>query len=204
MFLFRQDANVNLRNAAYEALMELIKNSPKDCYAVVQQTTVVVLGKIDQLLLMEQNAVSSSDRSQLRDLISQLCATLQSVLLKIHPEDAPQIADPIMTGLFQIMQRFSGRDSGVVLDMALSAVSGLIGIIKTDFSKYMDTFKPILYFALNNHTDRDLCVSALGVITELAVAFEDKMLSFSDEVMQVMIALLNVSVSVLFSIVNLY
>lgn len=34
-------AQANLRSAAYEALMEMVKNSPKDCYATVQRTTLV-------------------------------------------------------------------------------------------------------------------------------------------------------------------
>uniref|UniRef100_A0A1I7S7A1 Importin N-terminal domain-containing protein n=1 Tax=Bursaphelenchus xylophilus TaxID=6326 RepID=A0A1I7S7A1_BURXY len=187
----RQDANVNLRNAAYEALMELIKNSPKDCYAVVQQTTIVVLSKIEQLLQMEQNAVSSSDRSQLRDLISQLCATLQSVLRKMRPSDAPQIADTIMTGLFQIMNRFSGRDNGAVMEEALMAVSALITVVRTDFAKYMDAFKPLLYHAMSNHAEKDLCISALGVVTDLCTAFEGKIIAYSDELVRVLITLLN-------------
>ena len=34
----RQDAaTANLRSAAYEALMEMVKNSPKDCYETVQK-----------------------------------------------------------------------------------------------------------------------------------------------------------------------
>lgn len=36
-------AQANLRPAAYEALMEMVKNSPKDCYATVQRTTMVRL-----------------------------------------------------------------------------------------------------------------------------------------------------------------
>lgn len=34
-------AQSNLRSAAYEALMEMIKNSPNDCYMTVQKTTMV-------------------------------------------------------------------------------------------------------------------------------------------------------------------
>lgn len=189
----RTDANVNLRNAAYEALMELIKNSPKDCYAVVQQTTIVVLGKLDALLNMEQNAVSAADRSQLRDLISQLCATLQSVLRKMHQEDAPQVADTIMNGLLQIMHRFSGRDNGAVMEEALMSVSALISVIRLDFAKYMDVFKPILFNALASHQERETCVNALGVITDLCTAFEGRISVYADELMQALIALLNVS-----------
>lgn len=40
----RVDGNQsNLRITAYEALMELIKHSPKDCYSAVRNTTVVIL-----------------------------------------------------------------------------------------------------------------------------------------------------------------
>ena len=93
----RSDATNALRNAAYEALMELIKNSPKDCYQAVQQTTLVVLKKMQDMLRVEENhLVSVSDRSQLRDLISQLCATLQSVLRKIHDQDVPHVANEVM------------------------------------------------------------------------------------------------------------
>lgn len=63
--------------------MELIKNSPKDCYPVVQKTTLIVLKKLESLLNIEDTLVTASDRAQLRDLQSQLCATLQSVLHKV-------------------------------------------------------------------------------------------------------------------------
>uniref|UniRef100_A0A915Q5Z0 Importin N-terminal domain-containing protein n=1 Tax=Setaria digitata TaxID=48799 RepID=A0A915Q5Z0_9BILA len=59
----RPDAHVsNLRIAAYETLMELIKNSPKDCYPVVQNTTVIVLRKLEQLLNIENSLESLSDK----------------------------------------------------------------------------------------------------------------------------------------------
>lgn len=43
----------NLRSAAYEALMELIKNSPKDCYEVVKRTTEIILERLQTILQME-------------------------------------------------------------------------------------------------------------------------------------------------------
>lgn len=62
-FHYRPDAHVsNLRIAAYETLMELIKNSPKDCYPVVQNTTVIVLRKLEQLLNIENSLESLSDK----------------------------------------------------------------------------------------------------------------------------------------------
>ena len=43
-------AQANLRAAAYEALMEMIKNSPQDCYVTVQKTTMVILERLNQVL----------------------------------------------------------------------------------------------------------------------------------------------------------
>jgi importin subunit beta-1 len=106
--------------------MELIKNSPADCYPVVQQTTIVILTKLESLLGIEDALVSSNERSQLRDLQSQLCATLQSVLHKIRAEDAPLISDAIMAGLLRIMSRCGGKECGAVIEEALMAIMALI------------------------------------------------------------------------------
>lgn len=51
--------------------------------------------------LQVQNA---SDRVQVNDIQSLLCATLQSVLRKVTKEDAPKISDNIMTALLQMFQ----------------------------------------------------------------------------------------------------
>jgi len=52
----RQDAaQANLRAAAYEALMEMVKNSPKDCYITVQKTTMVILERLQQVHLKSDN-----------------------------------------------------------------------------------------------------------------------------------------------------
>lgn len=49
----------NLRSAAYEALMEIVKNSAKDCYPAVQKTTLVIMERLQQVLQMEVQTLSS-------------------------------------------------------------------------------------------------------------------------------------------------
>ena len=74
----RPDGNQsNLRNAAYEALMEMIRHSPKDCYITVQKTTVTVLDRLNRVISVENHAANPNDRVQISDLQSLLCATLQ-------------------------------------------------------------------------------------------------------------------------------
>uniref|UniRef100_A0A915ELT2 Importin N-terminal domain-containing protein n=1 Tax=Ditylenchus dipsaci TaxID=166011 RepID=A0A915ELT2_9BILA len=180
----RTDAsNSNLRIAAYEALMELIKNSPADCYPVVQKTTMAILGKLESLLGIEDHLVSSTDKSQLRDLQSQLCATLQSVLNKIKKEDAPKISDAIMAGLLQIMRRCFGKDGGAVIEEALMAVTSLIDALGSGFEKYMVDFKPYLFAALDSHEDTQVCITAVGVLSDLCRAFEANIAVIMDEIM---------------------
>ena len=71
----RPDGNQsNLRAAAYEAVMEMIKNSPEDCYPTVLKTTEEIMKCIQGTFTMQ---ISQSERSQFNDLQSLLCATLQ-------------------------------------------------------------------------------------------------------------------------------
>uniref|UniRef100_A0A915AY70 Importin N-terminal domain-containing protein n=1 Tax=Parascaris univalens TaxID=6257 RepID=A0A915AY70_PARUN len=183
----RSDAHMsNLRIAAFETLMELIKNSPKDCYPVVQNTTVVMLKKLEQLLSIENSLETSSDKSQLRDLESLLCATLQSVLRKMREEDAPLIGDAIMRGLLQIMQRCAGKECGGVMEDALMAVSTLIEALGNKFLNYLDVFKPYLTAGLGNHEEAQVCSAAIGVLADLCRALEGNIAPYLDEFMSLL------------------
>ena len=119
-------ATANLRSAAYEALMEMIKNSPKDCYSTVQKTILVVLERLQQVLQMESRIQSQTERAQYNDLQSLLCATLQSVLRKVEPTDAPLISDSIMRALLQMFQSSVNNKTGGVQEDALMAVGTLV------------------------------------------------------------------------------
>lgn len=86
----RPDASQsNLRSAAYEALMEMIKNSPKDCYVTVQKTIMIIMDRLQQVLQMESRIQSQSDRVQYNDLQSLLCATLQVSSLVDETKEVP-------------------------------------------------------------------------------------------------------------------
>ena len=78
----RQDAGQsNLRTSAYEAIMELVKNSPQDCYVHIQSTTIAVMERLQKIIYLDDiSQLSATDRQQFTDLQSLLCATLQSVL----------------------------------------------------------------------------------------------------------------------------
>lgn len=85
----------NLRNAAFSALMALVRSAPQDCYGEVQRVTYFVLERLQSVNGLETQIVSSQDRAQFNDLQSLLCGTLQSVLRKINKEDAKLISNRV-------------------------------------------------------------------------------------------------------------
>ncbi|XP_026288912.1 importin subunit beta-1 isoform X2 [Frankliniella occidentalis] len=178
-------AQANLRSAAYEALMEMVKNSPRDCYVTVQKTTMVILERLNQVLQMESH-IQSHDRAQYNDLQSLLCATLQSVLRKVAPDDAPQISDAIMTALLQMFASNTCRSGGVQED-ALMAVSTLVEVLGEGFLKYMDAFKPYLCMGLKNHMEHQVCGAAVGLTGDICRSLKGKVLPFCDEIMTLLL-----------------
>ncbi|KAK2547713.1 Importin subunit beta-1 [Acropora cervicornis] len=176
----RPDANQgNLRSAAYEALMELIKNSAKDCYEFVQETTLVILHRLQHVLQMEKNV---SDRAQYNDLQSLLCATLQSVLRKVNSQDALQIANPIMTALLQMLNAGTGVVGGVQEDALMAigtlvciAAVGLVGDIAralgSNILSHSDLFMQILLENLaDGNVHRSVKPQILSVFGDIALA----------------------------------
>ncbi|CAD6186495.1 unnamed protein product [Caenorhabditis auriculariae] len=185
----RTDGNQsNLRIAAYEALMELINNSPKDCYSVVQNTTLLMLKKLEQILNMEAAATSANDKAQLLDLQALLCATLQSVVRKMRAEDLPRAGEHIMNGLLQIMARtaVSGLTRNV-MEEALIAVSTLIETLGKGFAPYMESLKPYLLRGLGNHEESQVCGAAVGVVTDLCRALEKDIVPHLDQIVELLL-----------------
>lgn len=182
----RSDGNqANLRSAAYEALMELIKNSPKDCYVTVQEVTKIILGRLEQIQLLESAIQSSSDRDQYNDLQSLLCATLQSVLRKMSPEDAPKISDYVMNGLIKM---FSATEkSGSVQEDALMAVGTLVEVIGEEFMKYMEVFRPYLIMGLKNYAEYQVCTIAVGLVGDICRAVSSRIQPYCNEIMTILI-----------------
>lgn len=182
----RVDAGqANLRPAAYEALMEMIKNSPRDCYGAVQETTMIIMERLRSVLLMESHA-HGGDRTQYNELQSSLCATLQSVLRKVTPQDAPRISDAVMDALLQMLNGAGGRSGGVQED-ALMAISTLTEVMGEGFIKYMDSFRPFLLVSLQNTTEHSVCSAAVGVSGDICRALGNKSAPYCDEIMNLLL-----------------
>ena len=96
-----------------------------------KKTSCIYLHKMKyfQVLQMESRIQSQAERSQYNDLQSLLCSTLQRVLRKVEPADAPIISDSIMRALLQMFQSSVNNKTGGVQEDALMAVSTLVEVL---------------------------------------------------------------------------
>lgn len=60
------------------------------------------------------------------------------------------------------------------------------------FEKYMEKFKPYLFASLDSHEETQLCIAAIGVVSDLCRAFEGRILPLMDEVMAKLLDILQV------------
>ena len=67
-----------------------------------------------------QPQVTGSDRQQLADVESLLCATIQSLLRKITLDDATSISDTVMQAMLVMFHSSSGQAGGVQEDAIMT------------------------------------------------------------------------------------
>ncbi|XP_047138096.1 importin subunit beta-1 isoform X1 [Hydra vulgaris] len=179
----RGDAHLNnLRSSAYEAVMELVKNSPKDVYSVIQEIVLDILNKMQAILKMEESGSHVGDYSQHNDFKSLLCATLQATIRKLKPEDAHKISAACMEALLKMLNM---SKVGGVQEDAFMAVGTLVESIGKEFIAYMPVFKPFLIQGLQNRAEYQVCISAIGVVGDICRGLaKDDIAQFCDEIMQ--------------------
>lgn len=163
----------NLRSAAYEALMDMIKCTPIDCYETVKNTILIVLNRLNQII-----SLPSKNDDHL-DMLGLLCATLQSVIRKMSGEDVEQVSDAIMNALLVILN--TSKDSGLQED-ALMALSPLIENLGKNFNKYMEYFKTHLFTGLQNNMEYQVCLAAIGLVGDLSRALREDLLPYCDQI----------------------
>ncbi|XP_029821723.1 importin subunit beta-1 [Manacus vitellinus] len=174
----------NLRSSAYESLMEIVKNSAKDCYPAVQKTTLVIMERLQQVLQMESHIQSTSDRIQFNDLQSLLCATLQvSVPLSLG----------VLGGEFlKYMDAFKpflgiGLKNYAEYQVCLSAV-GLVGdlcrALQSNILPFCDEVMQLLLENLGNeNVHRSVKPQILSVFGDIALAIGGEFKKYLDVVL---------------------
>ncbi|XP_022211726.2 importin subunit beta-like [Drosophila obscura] len=174
----------NLRGTAYDALQKMIGDSSLDCYLVVQRTTIVIFERISQAIQMERH-ISEQRRRQLNETLSLLCATLQSLLRKIHKEECPQISDAVMNAMLSIIQLNAGK-SGRVQESGFLVVSALVDRLGVQFAAYMPAFKHLLICGLQTHQKYLIFCASIGLFVNICHALKEQLVPYCDEIMSVL------------------
>ena len=197
----------NLRSAAYEAIMALINCSADDCYDCVCKTTEEIMRRIDQFISLANGKMSNTDRSDVVNIQSLLCATLSSVLKKIKPEHVVHMSDKVMEALLTMLQNSQNNNKnnnnetnnsnnnddddeiayGGVHEDALLAVGTLAETAKDRFEIYMGAFLPFLTRALTNYEEADVNKAAVGVIGDISRALGSGFEKYVDNLMQILL-----------------
>ncbi|KAI9808154.1 MAG: hypothetical protein M1825_004611 [Sarcosagium campestre] len=161
----RNDADNQLRTAAYEVLSSWVMNAAGDSLEIVASLSHVILERLERTIPMINQLVSIEDKITLEEMQTSLCSVLLTIIQRVEGEIRPQ-ADRIMTVLLQLLQGLSQIKSSVP-DIAFATVGGLSNAIEEDFAKYMDAFVPFLYGALGNQEEVALCGMAIGLVSDI-------------------------------------
>lgn len=174
----------NYRTAAYEAITMYVQHSTPETVAVVQNTAVTILQRMEQLLAMQSQILGVDDRNNWNDLQSNFCSVLIGVVRKLERGIQP-LADRIMTLVLQLIQA-AGKTS-TVLEDAFLLVGAMANALEQNFAPYMNAFLPLLYPALKAHEDAQLCTVAIGVIGDLSRALGEQSAQYANAFMAVLV-----------------
>lgn len=172
----RQDASEsNLRINAYEALSALVHSAARDTYEILSHIVVELLNRLEQTL-------NHSQTEEICLIQGLMCGALQVSARKLEFRIVPT-ADRIMTFLLRIFESKSAN----VHEEAFLAVGAVAAALSNEFDRYMPHFLPFLLTGLQTFQYEQICLICVNVIGDLCIALRDKLASYTDAIMEVLL-----------------
>jgi importin subunit beta-1 len=169
----RPDADNQLRTAAYEVLNAFVTNSANDSLTIVGHLTNVILERLESTIPMSQQVVSVDDKLMLEEMQTSLTSVVIAIIQRLETEIKPQ-ADRIMQLMLQLLNASA---------------------VEEDFAKYMEAFAPFLYTALANQEEPAICAMAIGLVSDISRALNEKIQPYCDALMNNLLNDLRVSLA---------
>lgn len=179
-----------LRTAAYEVLNAFVTNAANDSVQMVGSLSDVIIDRMEKTIPMQQQVVSVEDRLTLEEIQTSLASVIIAIIQRLEKEITPQ-ADRIMSLNLSLLSSLGAKSS--VPDTIFAAIGALANALETDFEKYMQPFSPFLMNALNNQEEPQLCAIAIGLVSDITRALENKVQPFCDGFMNSLLTNLRVS-----------
>lgn len=176
----RNDADNGVRTAAYEVLNTFITNSAMKSVPMVAQLSEVILQRLEGTIPLRQQVVSVEDGLTLDNMQASLASVVMSIIQRLESEIAP-LADRIMHILLQVLGSVNNRPS--VPEAVFAAVGALANSLDEEFAKYMDSFNPFLFKALNNRDDAHLCSMSIGLVSDITRSLGPQAQPYCNELM---------------------
>ncbi|KAJ2324854.1 karyopherin Kap95, partial [Coemansia sp. RSA 2673] len=151
------ESNVNenkSRTSAYETMATLASTGPKDTVPTIGKLGVAILDRLDTTIANASQVVGTDDRVALGELQSNLLNVLTNVTRTLGHQ-VSEISDRMMTTVLQLLTTSSKQ--AAVSEDAFLLVGALITALEGEFSRYLESFAPFLYNALQNYEEYQLC-----------------------------------------------
>ena len=188
----RPDTDNQLRTAAYEVINAFVTNAAHDSLPVVAQMSEVVLQRLEATIPMQSQVVSVEDKLTLEEIQTSLTSVVMAIIQRLETEIKPQ-ADRIMQLQLQLLGSVGPKSS--VPDTIFACIGALSGAVEDDFGKYMEPFSPFLYAALANQEEPAICAMAIGLVSDITRALNEKVQPYCDSLMNHLLNDLRVSVA---------
>ncbi|KAJ5091263.1 hypothetical protein NUU61_006133 [Penicillium alfredii] len=186
----RQDADNQLRTAGYEVLNSFVLNSANDSLPMIATLSDVIIQRLEHTIPMQQQVVSAEDRILLEEMQTSLISVVLAIVQRFEAEIKPQ-ADRIMSVLLQVLSTVGAKSS--VPDVVFATIGAIANALDEDFIKYMDSFTPFLYNALGNQDEPGLCSMAIGLVSDISRALNEKVQPYCDTFMNLLLSTLRTS-----------
>lgn len=149
----------------------------------------VIIQRLEQTVPMQQQVVSPEDRILLEEMQTSLISVILAIVQRFEGEIKPQ-ADRIMHVLLQVLTTLGAKSS--VPDVVFATIGAIASALEDDFIKYMDSFSPFLCNALGNQEEPGLCAMAIGLVSDIARALNEKVQPYCDTFMNLLLKTLSV------------
>ncbi|KAK9461838.1 armadillo-type protein [Lipomyces oligophaga] len=180
----RADNEASSRTSAYEALGVLVSCSAADTLPRITELSSVIVQRLEQTLIMQQQLVGMDDRANLEELQSSLLSVVTSVIRRVSPKDRTS-SDRLMTLLLSMLQQ--KLSNSLIEEDIFMAIGAIAGAVQENFNVYLEAFNPFLMKALED-PDSPTCKTAVSIVADLAVALGAQIDPFCDLYMNVFLS----------------
>lgn len=163
---------------SYNALCALVLRAGNDCLGHMEML-------VQEILLRLKNSFGCLDKDC--ELQGLLCGVLQALTQRLKIKILPA-ADPLMEEYLKVFEAYRQVKGGanVIHEEALLAVSALASAVEMNFERFMPHFVPCLHMALQNYEDTQVCLMAVGVVTDLCRALQMKVLPYVEQFVHIL------------------